>query len=412
MNTRLYTSSIAISIIFTILCSGIAFSSNLEWNEMKSTTSAQLQDIWGQSTNDLYAVGFSREFNSSETQQDTILHYNGKWWQEMSIDSKAGLSAIWGTSSSDIFAAGSSILHYDGKNWVDMETGLDDFYLTDLWGTASDSIYSVGFGYANDGYGGIIMSYDGQAWTLIDDIDTTTLSSIWGASSDNIFTVGDGVYHFDGQAWTRSDSPLTQADFYAVWGASASDVYAGGKGLIHFDGHDWTEISTGLEDVEIHDIWGASASDIYAVGKKNISSDITTLVLHYDGQAWSEITLDDTALDINGIWGLTPNDIYIVGYLRDYDSREDSSSILYSGPDSSGICVSSKLLDADDPRLHVLRDYRDNVLSKSTAGQRLITLYYNCSAAMSAMLDTQPMLKKISAKALKTVANVLDGMLL
>ena len=59
-------------------------------------TDVDLSDVWGSSPNDVYAVG----------SYGTILHYDGKTWSQMDSGIEASLLGVWGDSISDVFAVG------------------------------------------------------------------------------------------------------------------------------------------------------------------------------------------------------------------------------------------------------------------------------------------------------------------
>lgn len=69
--------------------------------------------------------------------------------------------------------------------------------------------------------------------------------------------------------------------------------------------------------------------------------------------------------------------------------------------DGDGGCAAAYLLGEDDPRLDTLRQFRDEVLAKSTVGSKLIELYYNTSEAVIAILDKNPRIRKALAATLK-----------
>jgi hypothetical protein len=64
-------------------------------------------------------------------------------------DRKSGtaeyLRDVWGTASNDVYAVGwnSTILHYDGTGWSQL-TSRTDVWLEGVWGTASGDVYAVG----------------------------------------------------------------------------------------------------------------------------------------------------------------------------------------------------------------------------------------------------------------------------
>jgi len=75
------------------------------------------------------------------------------------------------------------------------------------------------------------------------------------------------------------------------------------------------------------------------------------------------------------------------------------------------ICFFESALGADDPQLEVLLDFRENVLSKSAAGQKITGLYYTYSPGMVSFLDQHPTAKegvKLLLKALIPVMRLMQ----
>ena len=98
------------------------------------------------------------------------------------------LVAVWGSSSSDVFAVGFGgvILHYDGNAWSTMTSDPFKFYER-VWGNSPSDVFAVGFD-------GTIMHYDGNAWSNVASGTSNPLGGIWGSSSSDVFVVGsDGV---------------------------------------------------------------------------------------------------------------------------------------------------------------------------------------------------------------------------
>jgi hypothetical protein len=69
-------------------------------------------------------------------------------------------------------------------------------------------------------------------------------------------------------------------------------------------------------------------------------------------------------------------------------------------------CVASTLLGNDAARLETLRQFRDEVLSKSAAGKKIINVYYTGSAKIIPMLDRHPNIKKAARALLEGVVSV------
>ncbi|MFC1591949.1 CFI-box-CTERM domain-containing protein [Thermodesulfobacteriota bacterium] len=76
-------------------------------------------------------------------------------------------------------------------------------------------------------------------------------------------------------------------------------------------------------------------------------------------------------------------------------------------------CFVIDLSVPDDPRLEILRQFRDEVLSKSAAGRQLIDLYYDYSGAIIEVFNEYPSLKMhvrdLLDKAVPVVEAVLNG---
>ena len=278
-------------------------------------------------------------------------------------------SDVWGSSSSDVFIVGANgkILHYDGNDWSNMDSGTSQI-LTSIWGSSATDIYAVG-------YNGIILHYDGEKWTNMQSKVKANLKSIWGFSSSGVFAVGEGgtILNFNGKTWEKMSSGI-QNNLLGVWGSSPSDVYAVGQAsdafiggqnydcISHFDGRNWQEVKYGYANV-LHGISGVSSSDIFAVGGvllhyghnynntdswMSIGAEFLYLydvwcysasegfavgdggnILHYDGIGWKKMT-SNTANDLLGVWGSSPSDVYAVGVgiITHFDGETWSENII------------------------------------------------------------------------------------
>jgi hypothetical protein len=76
--------------------------------------------FWGESANDVYGVGGYLSFSQPSTpvQMSAIAHFDGSSWSTMPTAAAANLTGVWGSSTSDVFAVGYSgtILHYAGPS--------------------------------------------------------------------------------------------------------------------------------------------------------------------------------------------------------------------------------------------------------------------------------------------------------
>jgi hypothetical protein len=148
-----------------------------------------------------------------------VLHYDGSTWSKMSSTTTTGLQNVWGSSASDVFAVGMSgtIVHYDGSTWSKMYSGTKTS-LYGIWGSSTSDVFAVGIG--------TILHYDGNAWKYMMSFSGDSLEYVWGSSASDVFAVGNGgtILHYDGSTWNKMSSG-TKEWLYGIWGSSASDVF-------------------------------------------------------------------------------------------------------------------------------------------------------------------------------------------
>jgi hypothetical protein len=104
--------------------------------------------VWGSSPTNVFVAGFQvRETPSGEfTVTGTIWHYDGTAWTPMTLPSTAILNEIWGTSPTDVFAVGEDgvVLHFDGSAWT--VTTPTKNALLGVWGTSPGDVFATGVG--------------------------------------------------------------------------------------------------------------------------------------------------------------------------------------------------------------------------------------------------------------------------
>jgi hypothetical protein len=181
--------------------------------------------------------------------------------------------------------------------------------LLSVGGTSPTDVWAAG---ADGGPGGVLLHFDGTAWTRMVTDQKYDLWWVHALASDRIIVGGAGatVLFWDGTTFTRQRVPGRAADtVFGVWAASADDVWAvGGRAgrygfLWHYDGTTWTSVSlpddTPLnaagELPALFKVWGRASNDVYAVGSDG-------LMLHYDGTAWTRIptTTTETLFTVHG----------------------------------------------------------------------------------------------------------------
>ena len=194
----------------------------LSWSAVTSGTTVQLNEIWGSSPSNIFAVGAS----------GTIRNYNGNAWSKMTSGITSlfppSLNSVWGLSPSNVFAVGASgtIRKYNGTSWSAMTSGTTA-QLNSVWGSSSSNVFAVGAL-------GTIRYYNGTSWSAMTSGTTKNLNGVWGTGANDVFAVGDSgtVLHYNGTAWSTMNSTITTA-LYSIWGSSFDNVFAiGASGKI------------------------------------------------------------------------------------------------------------------------------------------------------------------------------------
>jgi hypothetical protein len=222
---------------------------------------------------------------------------------ESNLPASAFLS-VWMSSNEDVWIVGSddgtgpAVLHYDGTAWSRLDTGT----IGDLWwvwsAPGSDLVWI-------SGAEGRVLTYTRSTGTWSEEVVTSEaykLFGIWGTSDTDIWTVGgdvngnlDGVIlHYDGTAWTQSATAPPPVGYEAhqqafkVWGAAPDDVWVVGTFalLMHWDGTAWETLPDPVyETSTLTTIHGSSASWVVAVGGPG-----NARVATYDGTTWTDVT--------------------------------------------------------------------------------------------------------------------------
>lgn len=171
-----------------------------QWSQMSLPSGGQwirLFDVWGSSATDVYAVGAYQPHDADPSEaRAVILHYDGQAWSEvLRTGLNLTLRRIWGTSANDVYATGyegdrAAIWHYDGHTWSQMMRVPVTEDVGAIWGSSPQDLYVLPVGSSPTRRPGVIWHWDGTNW-----IDQSTgvedgLLDIWGSSATDIFVVG------------------------------------------------------------------------------------------------------------------------------------------------------------------------------------------------------------------------------
>lgn len=226
-------------------------------------------------------------------------------WSLLAEELSGALFSIAGTAEDDVWVVGSNrgagdgptVLHWDGDEWSEPETGQTEGDL--LWVTvAGDDVFA-------GGSEGTILRRDGDGFTAMDTPSNRTVWGVWGADSNDVWAVGgepsatEGfIWHYDGDTWEVTDWAASDADvpvppaWYKVWGTAADDVwFCGADGaLMHYDGNvfEGADPATTRTLLTLHG--RSDGSLVTAVGGQFTA----TLVASEEGAPFRDVTPEQT----------------------------------------------------------------------------------------------------------------------
>jgi hypothetical protein len=180
-------------------------------------------------------------FTSGISAGIAYLHqFDGTKWLSGTLNQAGSLWDIWGNSVEDVWAVGTGrnnagfLLRWDGQAWDFTQPRYEGEPLRSVWGTSPNDVWTVA-------YEGGIQHWDGTAWQVYP--ANFRLFGIWGSGAADVWAIGaEGLLvHFDGTAWSEMASG-TRENLWGIWGSAPDDVWiVGGNGtILHFDGQAWT----------------------------------------------------------------------------------------------------------------------------------------------------------------------------
>lgn len=305
------------------------------WSEVVPDFGDYVSEIFGNSGDDVYALGWN----------GAVLHFDGVDWTQLRAEDDLALGStwhdIWASGPGDVFIVQpDSIEHYDGSSWTEVYAGLHS--MRAIWGSAPDDVFVVG-----GSPDGVVLHYDGVSFEPQDIGDASILHDVSGSAADDVTAVGanGAILYYDGSvwdpepigtgddltdvvvdvsgtaaayrlhgtaAWRASDTWSVVADglhclaVLDIWSSGPEDVFATcGESILHRDAEGWSEMYVAPSMSVVRGVWGSAADEVFAVGNSGG-------VLFYDGESWSEIDVGTSAF-LTAVWGSGPNDVFIVG---------------------------------------------------------------------------------------------------
>lgn len=241
------------------------------WSDVKLSTSQggpiggpiSLRAIHGFGPSDIYAVG-RRIFTTPPPQppvlsdSSLLIHYNGVAWNEIYLPGGRILNEVWGNSTSDMWVCGGdgTLFRSDGtwkRDSVGVYTPPDSYFQLSGIASLGSTEYMIGNTYENNT--GKITNYffvhDDDTWVLSDSFvvsgsateDKWGSSGLWLSPESILYSVGRGVFVYESGSWT----PLffSQPHLWSVNGTGGESIFAVGElgDILHFNGEDWFQFT-------------------------------------------------------------------------------------------------------------------------------------------------------------------------
>ncbi|HUS29371.1 MAG TPA: DUF4215 domain-containing protein [Kofleriaceae bacterium] len=279
---------------------------------MPSGTLHKLNDVWGRSPDDVWAVGEQR-----------ILHFDGVLWH---LVEPPALNSIYqqvcGTGPTTLYvkAYGSSPIIYrlEGSTWstLAMPTTPSPHVPGSIACAGSDLIIG------NVGTSPVFVDvWNGTSFSSLP-TTTTQIAAMSARSRNDIYALllssGDtmAVRYFNGAAWIDAG--------YSVTSLYGKDILAlsDGSAFTYSPVYRFTDawrVQPLADDISASTVAGVPGDVILAGATPKI--DFAAAAMRFDGTAWSLLPMPDLpGVRINGAWVASPGHAFLVG---------DSGTILY-----------------------------------------------------------------------------------
>jgi hypothetical protein len=201
----------------------------------------------------------------------------------------SGVFDIHGHADNDVYATlngNDGLMHFDGTKWTTIDLSSCNagasLYLGSVWSPAPGVVFAA------EPYGNRVIRVAGTTCTLWTFGTDQTVNAVYASSTNDAWVSvdPDGLYHFDGTAWTRKLALTTTSNVKDLWGSAANQVFALSHDMSvrRYDGSNWQSVPTPPTLFQAEAIWGTSPTAVY-VGGTDAQSRAT--VERYNGSNWS-----------------------------------------------------------------------------------------------------------------------------
>ncbi|MCY1057389.1 hypothetical protein [Nannocystis sp. SCPEA4] len=250
------------------------------------------------------------------------------------------LRSLAGTAATQVWAVGNdTLLRFDGERWERIAGAPDDVWFKQLAPRAAGGFWALGQRWHVQGDQGLLYAWDGRQWR---DTGLVTPPSIdmWVAGDRDIWLLSEGgrLSRWNGEALRDVPAPPT-ADGNTLAGTDERDVWLGADdGLFHWDGQRWTRVrredTTGLLVRAPGDVWAADLAAVH----------------HLEGRAWRSWPLAHDLLrrlydgGDGSVWLVDSEQVlrFTAGEWRTIAANDSRLRALWSAPDGTAWGVGDK----------------------------------------------------------------------
>lgn len=215
---------------------------------------ARVDDLDVRAANDVWFAGFWIEYTpstSTTTQPGLLMHYDGTNFTQTNVPLVvSGYQGQWfhqikAISANDVWAIGHRyaqniplvpvgaplVFHWNGSQWSSLTIPIPGTpsIAVDIDGLDANHVWLIGYHNPSPGVGTpFFRLWNGSAWSSLPAPPIVGQLKVFAA--DDIYVAADGVWHFDGVAWTQVQAFATVSNpsFHAIDGLGPCQLYCAG----------------------------------------------------------------------------------------------------------------------------------------------------------------------------------------
>lgn len=284
--------------------------SGYQSNILNAVSATGPNDVWA-----VGAIGYSPYVAGDgrfhlRFKKGLIEHWDGSSWSTVPVPAEAMVDGaelvdVEAIAANDVWAVGwigdrqSSpyhyplLLHWDGANWSSVTTPLTQGGLQGISATSANNVWVVGWDVNHTG-GATTLHWDGTTW------------SFTGAG-----TVPEGSIG-------KSIAVVSDTELWMTMGSKQD--YSSANGLIHLDETGWSYVTLPAipgSVPQINNLAANSPEDVWGVGQfRDTSGKVRTLLIHYNGTEWTYVpgaNVGDGDNVLSDIAFVGPDELWAVG---------------------------------------------------------------------------------------------------